>query len=108
MAQTDFGADEFRARREKLIEAIGDQSIDVLQADADSPAMGSFRQGNEFYYLCGMFEFRGHLSHCVGMCVHDGGGHWRKPLEPASSSPWTRRCACPRSASTSASRTRWS
>jgi Xaa-Pro aminopeptidase len=30
----------------------------------------------------GMFEFRGHLSHCVGMCVHDGGGHWRKPLEP--------------------------
>ena len=29
-----------------------------------------------------MFEFRGHLSHCVGMCVHDGGGHWRRPLEP--------------------------
>ncbi|NQT86008.1 aminopeptidase P family protein [bacterium] len=30
----------------------------------------------------GMFTFRGHLSHCVGMCVHDGGGHWRRPLEP--------------------------
>ena len=29
-----------------------------------------------------MLEFRGHLSHCVGMCVHDGGGHWRRPLEP--------------------------
>jgi len=54
MAQTDFGADEFRARREKLIEAIGDQAIAVLQGDEDSPAMGSFRQGNEFYYLCGI------------------------------------------------------
>src|SRR5512136_905264 len=41
MAQTDFGADEFRARREKLIEAIGDQAIAVLQ-------------GDEFYYLCGI------------------------------------------------------
>lgn len=30
----------------------------------------------------GMFGFRGHLSHCVGMCVHDGGGHWARPLEP--------------------------
>lgn len=29
-----------------------------------------------------MFEFRGHLSHCVGMSVHDGGGHWARPLEP--------------------------
>ncbi|MHC4250300.1 MAG: aminopeptidase P N-terminal domain-containing protein [Planctomycetota bacterium] len=29
-----------------------------------------------------MFEFRGHLSHSVGMCVHDGGGHKAKPLEP--------------------------
>ncbi|MHC5056692.1 MAG: aminopeptidase P N-terminal domain-containing protein [Planctomycetota bacterium] len=28
-----------------------------------------------------MFEFRGHLSHSVGMCVHDGGGHGAKPLE---------------------------
>jgi len=31
-----------------------------------------------------MFEFRGHLSHCVGMCVHDGGGHWQRPLEPGT------------------------
>ena len=54
MAQTDFGADELRARREKLIEAIGDQAITVLQGDEDSPGMGSFRQGNEFYYLCGI------------------------------------------------------
>ena len=29
-----------------------------------------------------MFEFRGHLSHCVGMSVHDGGRHGVRPLEP--------------------------
>lgn len=29
-----------------------------------------------------MFEFRGHLSHCVGMSVHDGGLHYTRPLEP--------------------------
>ena len=28
-----------------------------------------------------MFEFTGHLSHSVGMCVHDGGGHRAGPLE---------------------------
>ena len=29
-----------------------------------------------------MLEFRGHLSHCVGMSVHDGGLHYTRPLEP--------------------------
>ncbi len=29
-----------------------------------------------------MFEFRGHVSHCVGMTVHDGGLHYSRPLEP--------------------------
>jgi Xaa-Pro aminopeptidase len=29
-----------------------------------------------------MFEFRGHLSHCVGMSVHDAEGHGARPLEP--------------------------
>jgi Xaa-Pro aminopeptidase len=29
-----------------------------------------------------MFGFRGHLSHCVGMSVHDGGLHYTRPLEP--------------------------
>jgi len=29
-----------------------------------------------------MFAFRGHLSHCVGMTVHDGGLHHTRPLEP--------------------------
>ena len=29
-----------------------------------------------------MFDFGGHLSHTVGMCVHDGGGHGQEPLVP--------------------------
>lgn len=29
-----------------------------------------------------MFDFRGHLSHCVGMSVHDGALHYTRPLEP--------------------------
>lgn len=29
-----------------------------------------------------MFDFRGHLSHCVGLTVHDGGLHYARPLEP--------------------------
>jgi len=28
-----------------------------------------------------MLDFRGHLSHCVGMSVHDGGLHYTRPLE---------------------------
>jgi hypothetical protein len=38
MAQTDFGADEFRARREKVAEAIGDQATAVLQGGARASA----------------------------------------------------------------------
>ena len=29
-----------------------------------------------------MFDFRGHISHCVGLTVHDGGLHYSRPLEP--------------------------
>ena len=29
-----------------------------------------------------MFDFPGHLSHCVGMSVHDGSQHYTRPLEP--------------------------
>jgi Xaa-Pro aminopeptidase len=27
-----------------------------------------------------MLDFRGHISHCVGLSVHDGGLHFRRPL----------------------------
>ena len=29
-----------------------------------------------------MFDFRGHISHCVGLTVHDGGLHYSRLLEP--------------------------
>jgi len=29
-----------------------------------------------------MLEFQGHISHGVGMAVHDGGLHYKRPLEP--------------------------
>ena len=29
-----------------------------------------------------MFDFRGHISHCVGLTVHDGGLHYSRQLEP--------------------------
>lgn len=29
-----------------------------------------------------MSDFRGHISHCVGLTVHDGGLHYSRPLEP--------------------------
>lgn len=29
-----------------------------------------------------MFDFRGHVSHCVGLTVHDGGLHYSRPLAP--------------------------
>jgi Xaa-Pro aminopeptidase len=29
-----------------------------------------------------MFDFRGHISHGVGLTVHDGGLHYSRPLEP--------------------------
>ena len=29
-----------------------------------------------------MFDFGGHISHCVGLTVHDGGLHYSRPLEP--------------------------
>lgn len=29
-----------------------------------------------------MFDFQGHISHCVGLTVHDGNSHRSRPLEP--------------------------
>jgi Xaa-Pro aminopeptidase len=54
MCQIGFPAEEFGQRRNKVFDAIGDQAIAVLQGADSSKAMGSFRQYNEFYYLCGI------------------------------------------------------
>lgn len=55
MYQSDFSPDEFRQRREKMCEAIGqDDTWVLLQGAGASSASGPFRQYNEFYYLCGV------------------------------------------------------
>ena len=41
-----------------------------------------FGSGDDRASAALMFEFRGHLSHCVGMAVHDGGLHHTRPLAP--------------------------
>jgi len=50
----DFTADEFKARRDKVFEAIGEQAVGVLQGADNPPDLGLFRQYNEFYYMCGI------------------------------------------------------
>ena len=47
----------------------------------------------------------GVLSHPVGLTVHDVGSYRRGPLQVGTCSPSTRSCGCPRSSSTSATRT---
>ncbi|HQR68851.1 MAG TPA: aminopeptidase P N-terminal domain-containing protein, partial [Thermoanaerobaculia bacterium] len=52
--QTDFPADEFRARWERVFDRIGDKAVAVV---AGAPLAGGFvfpRQTNEFYYLSGV------------------------------------------------------
>lgn len=49
-----FSADEFSRRRERVIEAIGQRAIAVLQGAGLSGGYDVFRQTNEFYYLCGV------------------------------------------------------
>jgi len=52
--QTDFGADEFRARWAQIFDAIGDEAVAVVQG---IPVVDGYiypRQYNTFYYLSGI------------------------------------------------------
>jgi Xaa-Pro aminopeptidase len=51
--QADFTADDFRARREAIYDAIG-SNIAVIQGAADVQGFINFRQSNTFYYLSGL------------------------------------------------------
>lgn len=53
MFQTDFSAEELRARRDAVCQAIGDATALVVGAPATSGSL-PFRQYNDFYYLCGV------------------------------------------------------
>jgi Xaa-Pro aminopeptidase len=50
----EFPPEEFRARREKLYEAIGAGSIAIVQGAPSPVGYVRFRQSNEFFYLSGV------------------------------------------------------
>lgn len=52
--QTDFPVEEFAARRTRVFDAIGPQSIAVIQGAPGVDGFKVFRQSNEFYYLTGL------------------------------------------------------
>jgi Xaa-Pro aminopeptidase len=52
--QTDFPADEFQARHQKVFERIGASAVAVLQGMPQTEGFTLPRQHNNFYYLCGI------------------------------------------------------
>ena len=52
--QSDFTKEEFADRRLKIYNAIGKQSIALIQGGSSVAGFEVFRQTNEFYYLCGL------------------------------------------------------
>jgi Xaa-Pro aminopeptidase len=52
--QTDFPIEEFKERRGKVFDAIGNNSMAIIQGAPSVNGFKVFRQSNEFYYLCGL------------------------------------------------------
>ncbi len=52
--QDDFSAEEFVARRNRVLDAIGPQAIALVQGASGVDGFKVFRQSNEFYYLSGL------------------------------------------------------
>ncbi|MFL2637867.1 MAG: aminopeptidase P N-terminal domain-containing protein [Flavobacteriaceae bacterium] len=52
--QTDFSIVDFQERRSQIFEAIGNNSIALIQGAASITGFKVFRQTNTFYYLCGL------------------------------------------------------
>ncbi|MGH9391126.1 MAG: aminopeptidase P N-terminal domain-containing protein, partial [Vicinamibacteria bacterium] len=50
----DFPPEEFRARREKVYDALGGRALALVQGAPSPVGYVRFRQSNEFYYLCGV------------------------------------------------------
>ena len=51
---SDFTPEEFAQRREKIYDAIGPNSIAIIQGETAPRGYVKFRQTNEFYYLTGI------------------------------------------------------
>lgn len=52
--QTDFPPEELDARRHRVLDAMGDNAIALVQGAATEPGFVVFRQSNELYYLTGL------------------------------------------------------
>ncbi|MGE3191237.1 MAG: aminopeptidase P N-terminal domain-containing protein [Vicinamibacterales bacterium] len=52
--QTDFPLEEFAARRGKVMDAIGDNAVAIVQGAPGVDGFRVFRQSNQFYYLTGL------------------------------------------------------
>jgi Xaa-Pro aminopeptidase len=59
--QTDFPVEEFAARREKIFDAIGSESLALLQSAPAPRGYVVFRQTNAFFYCCGLETPQAHL-----------------------------------------------
>ena len=54
MYQSDFTKEEFQARRTRVSEAIGPEAVALVRGAAKEKAAYTFRQDNDFTYLCGV------------------------------------------------------
>lgn len=54
MFHAAFLADEFPRRRTRVLDAVGKQTVVLVQGGPKEPAHDRFRQTNDFYYLCGV------------------------------------------------------
>ena len=54
LGAADFPAEEFQARRGKVLDQIGNRAVAVVQGAALPEGFGVFRQANDFYYLTGL------------------------------------------------------
>jgi Xaa-Pro aminopeptidase len=52
--QADFPPSEFKERRDRVFEKIGNSAIALVQGAPSVDGFKVFRQTNEFYYLCGV------------------------------------------------------
>jgi len=52
--QTDFSVENIKERRTKILDAIGDNGIALIQGASGHDGFSIFRQSNTFYYLTGL------------------------------------------------------
>lgn len=59
--QTDFSKEEFSNRRSRVMDAIGNNAIALVQGASGLPGFSVFRQSNTFYYLTGLESAHAYL-----------------------------------------------